>query len=396
MPTNLYFNQHSKNEQNLVEDLFIESIKMYGIDVYYIPRVDVDIDKILNEPIETQFSDAYMIELYLETIDSYEGDGALLGKFGIEVRSQLRFQISKRRWELSIGKFKDEDDPRPLEGDLIYVPKIQKLFEIKYTDAEKPFWQLLNTPAYTLTCELFEYSNEMINTEIGEIDNIENLHSQRITITLGDGSGNFQLREEVHQQIHPAIPSTGSAIATIDSSGSVDLITIGDEGFGYTTPPSVTIEDPDSGGTTATATAEIDSEGKITNITITNAGSGYSTAPAITISTSPATSIAIEKVIGRVAEIRSTEIDIVGTTSSLKKANYWKITDDSVNYQNIIGQSSGASYKITKADSFANLDAQDPVNQNVEFENEANEILDFSEDNPFGEPDYIQDLDDNA
>ena len=394
MPTNLYFSQKNRNEQNLVEDLFIESIKIYGIDVYYLPRVDVDIDKILNEPIETQFSDAYMIELYLESADSYEGDGALLGKFGIEVRSQLKFQISKRRWELSIGKFKDDENPRPLEGDLIYVPTIKKLFEIKFSDAEKPFWQLMNTPAYTLTCELFEYSNEMINTEIPEIDNIENLYSQRITITLGDGTGNFQLREEVQQQIYPAIPSSGSAIATLDTSGSVDIITINDEGFGYITPPSVTIEEPDSGGTPATATAEIDSEGKITEITITSAGSGYSTAPAITISTSPATSIGIEKVIGRVAEIRETQIDIVGTTSSINKANYWKVTDDDANYQNIVGQTSGASYKITKADSFSNLDAQSPANQNVEFENEANKILDFSEDNPFGDPDYIQDIDD--
>ena len=223
MATNVYFSQQVQTEQNLYEDIVIESLKMYGQDVYYLPRTIVSKDNILNEDIESNFNDAYIIEMYIANVDGFEGDGNLLSKFGVEIRDQANFIVSKRRWEQYIGyhnhagtvssnydlqvnidrSFEDRANViRPAEGDLIYLPLSQSLFEIRFVEHESPFYQLSNLPTYTLQCELFEYSGESINTGLSNLDDINSYIAQQKTLTLNSGNGNqFKINETVRQEI---------------------------------------------------------------------------------------------------------------------------------------------------------------------------------------------------
>lgn len=176
MPVNQYFQNGQRSEKELYENLIIEAIKIYGTDVYYIPRAVVTKDNILNEDLLSNFSHSFKIEMYVESIDGYEGDGKLLGKFGLEIRDQMNLVVSKRRWTQGVGRYGlAVNNNRPTEGDLILFPlsPIKKLFEIKYVANEKPFLQLKDAPIWTLTCELFEYESQNLNTGVHEIDSIE-------------------------------------------------------------------------------------------------------------------------------------------------------------------------------------------------------------------------------
>jgi len=176
MPVNQYFQNGQRSEKELYENLIIEAIKIYGTDVYYIPREIVTKDNILNEDLLSNFSHSFKIEMYVESVDGYEGDGKLLSKFGLEIRDQMNLIVSKRRWIQGVGRYGFAvNNNRPTEGDLIFFPlsPIKKLFEIKYVANEKPFLQLKDAPIWTLTCELFEYESQNINTGVHEIDSIE-------------------------------------------------------------------------------------------------------------------------------------------------------------------------------------------------------------------------------
>lgn len=176
MPVNQYFQNGQRSEKELYENLIIEAIKIYGTDVYYIPREVVTKDNILNEDLLSNFSHSFKIEMYVESIDGYEGDGKLLSKFGLEIRDQMNLVVSKRRWIQGVGRYGFAvNNNRPTEGDLILFPlsPIKKLFEIKYVANEKPFLQLKDAPIWTLTCELFEYESQNLNTGVYEIDSIE-------------------------------------------------------------------------------------------------------------------------------------------------------------------------------------------------------------------------------
>jgi hypothetical protein len=232
MATNVYFSQKVRSEQNLYEDIVIESLKMYGQDVYYLPRTIVSKDTILNEDIESNFDDAYIIEMYIANIDGFEGDGNLLSKFGVEIRDQANFIVSRRRWEQYIGSSYSEDLEyvRPMEGDLIYLPLSGSLFEVRFVEHESPFYQISNLPTYTLQCELFEYSGETINTGISELDNINAYISQQTTIILNNGNGiNFNEYEDVRQEIagEPGEFITGRVTdyTAVDSTTSRLIIT---------------------------------------------------------------------------------------------------------------------------------------------------------------------------
>lgn len=191
MPKNIYFTQGSRSEQLLYEDLIIESMKIAGQDVYYLPRKIVELDKILNEDIQSRFDESYMIEMYLESFDGFEGDGKFLSKFGLEIRDQVVLVCSKRRWQELVGRhYIQTEDIRPKEGDLIYFPLTKGLFEIKYADGEKPFHQLKNLPTYKFTCELYEYRNEDLSTGIDSVDSIQStsVQSYRAAVTFLSGS----------------------------------------------------------------------------------------------------------------------------------------------------------------------------------------------------------------
>lgn len=183
MATNFYFQNGLtpgvSSEQRLLEDLIIESIKIYGHDVYYLPRTSVKQDNILGEDILSRFDNAYAIEMYLNNIEGWEGNNELFSKFGIQVTHQATFAVSKRRWEDVVGINPDLQLPaRPAEGDIIYFPKTNSMFEIKFVQHLDPFFQLGKFYLYSMQCELYQYSSEKFETGVTEIDKADDVPTQ--------------------------------------------------------------------------------------------------------------------------------------------------------------------------------------------------------------------------
>jgi hypothetical protein len=160
------------SEQNLYEDLIIESMKIYGFEVYYVTRKEFYEDKILTEDYLNTYDNAYPIEMYMQNVGGFEGDGELLTKFGLEIRDTANFVVSKKRWQDIIGKTGNSVLQRPAEGDVIYFPLTKSFFEIRKVDSQEPFFQLGKLYVYTLRCELMQYSNERFETGVTEIDSI--------------------------------------------------------------------------------------------------------------------------------------------------------------------------------------------------------------------------------
>tara|TARA_Y100000356_G_scaffold77053_1_gene63677 strand:- start:6271 stop:7014 length:744 start_codon:yes stop_codon:yes gene_type:complete len=230
MPTNNYFNAGKgigvTSEQRLVEDLVIESLKVYGHDVYYLPRTRVNTDTIFDEDELSQFNNAYPLEMYLENVSGFEGQGDIFGRFGLEVRDQANFVVSKRRWEDMV--FQEDanftQEARPSEGDLLYFPLTKSLFEIKYVDFQNPFFQLNKIYVYRLVCELFEYSSEDLNTGITDIDAIETKYSQDLLeYQFQMETGELLLLEDGGSLIKEDFSTT---IEPIDNTDFSNLLTV--------------------------------------------------------------------------------------------------------------------------------------------------------------------------
>lgn len=190
MATNPYISKKVRSEQNLYEDIVIESLKFYGEDVYYIPREIVNKDTIFADDIPSRFSDAYKIEMYIENTEGFDGEGDLFTKFGIELRDQATFVVARRRWKQLIGNNLDEKGFRPREGDVIYLPLSNSMFEILKVETETPFYQLSQLPTFRMQCELFEYSDEDFDTGIESIDVVEEESAYQYVMTVdSNGSG---------------------------------------------------------------------------------------------------------------------------------------------------------------------------------------------------------------
>jgi len=192
MATNSYFRTFdARNEQELLHSLTQESIKIYGHDVSYIPRTLVNTDTVLGEDSISEYKDAYSVEMFIKSVDGFEGEGDLISKFGLEVRDQIVFSLARRAWEgLDLGI-------RPKEGDLVYFPLTSKLFQIMFVEHETPFYQNGALPTFDLTCELFVYSDEKIDTDVDDIDVIEQKQSFVRTFELSSVSGTFVEGETV-------------------------------------------------------------------------------------------------------------------------------------------------------------------------------------------------------
>ena len=227
MATNHYFNHFGTNtpEQRLVENIVIESIKSFGIDVHYMPRTEVNTDSIYGEDRISKFEDARVVEMYIKSIDGFEGDGTFVSNFGLEVRDQITFTLSRRRF-LELNFETGNRDKEPLEGDLIFFPLSESLFEIKHVQDTNIFYQAGGLQTFDLVCELFEYADEAIDTGIEELDKIEREESFSIKFTLGTGAGTFTVGEQVYQG------SSGYANSSIrgevfDWNPATSLLTIG-------------------------------------------------------------------------------------------------------------------------------------------------------------------------
>lgn len=215
MALNKYFiNHNSSYEQTLIEDLVVETIKIHGFDMYYIPReLAVQPDIFGDDPISS-FRQHFIMEMYLQSVDGFEGDGDFIGKFGLEIRDSATFIVSKKRFQNITDRF------RPFEGDLLYFPHTKKFFEIKFVEHENPFYQLGKNYVYSLSVELFQFSEENINTQIDEIDDAVDKQEYTMTITLGStgGTGAFAVGESVFSFNNG---STQGSLTASDSSGTV-------------------------------------------------------------------------------------------------------------------------------------------------------------------------------
>ena len=307
MATSVYFSGAVRSEQDLYEDLVTESIKVFGQDVVYLPRESLGEDALLNEE-WSQFTQAYPVEMYLENVEGFEGDGNLLGKFGLEIRDQANLVVTKRRWDQAVGQNIVNGQASPNEGDLIYMTMTQRLFEIKYVEPKSPFYQLADLPSYTLTAELFEYNDQHFDTGYDEIDAIEWDNATAYSYIVTANTANFELGELVTQW-------TGSN----DSAG--DPINI--EGYvaGW--------------------------EGTEARITI-------------------------------ISPHQSTNGDGTFMTFSVQSATTKKL----------IGKNSGTQTYITidQSGTTKTFYNQDPFADNDEFEVAGDDVIDFTESNPFGDP----------
>ena len=283
MALNPYFLQGSQAEQRLVQNLINEQLKIYGVEVTYIPRKYVNTESIIEEVTTSKFDDNFQIEAYVNTYDGYAGAGDVLTKFGMSLRDEVTLTISRERFEDFISPFMNADDDielssRPREGDLVFFPLGQRLFEVKFVEHENPFYQLGKNYVYELKCELFEYEDEVIDTSIDAID----------TQVEDEGYiANLQL-------VGVGRTATASAIV---NSGYIREIFLNNDGSGFTGTPIVSISTSPSGlsGSNATAVAFTTSRTNITSvekILLTNAGFGYTEAPTITFSGGGGTGVA--------------------------------------------------------------------------------------------------------
>lgn len=175
-----------------MENLTVEAIRMYGHDVFYMPRETLERDGIFGEDIRSLFSDNYMLEMYIESIDGFEGDGNILANFGMQIKDTATLVVAKRRFEETIwGK------ERPLEGDLIYFPLSHSILEINFVEHENPFYQLGKLHTYKLTCELFTYSHEEFDTGKPCIDNINRDFDSAVQIDSADNADVQQESDEI-------------------------------------------------------------------------------------------------------------------------------------------------------------------------------------------------------
>jgi hypothetical protein len=209
MPVNHYFQGGNgignQNEKRLYEDLIVEGLKIYGHDVYYLPRTLVNRDLILGEDTTSRFDDSWLIEMYIETSEGFAGSQELISKFGLEIREDTTFMVSKRSWDYHVGQ-KDSliAEGRPNEGDIIYYPLMNSFFEIQFVEDQEPFFQLGQLPVYKLRVTRWEYSSEELNTGNAAIDVAEDTYTlntlnYKFTLESGqvalDGEGSIQLEQ---------------------------------------------------------------------------------------------------------------------------------------------------------------------------------------------------------
>ena len=298
---NPFFTQGTSSEQNLVQDLINEQLRMYGVDIYYIPRKYMSEKTVIREVVQSKFDEALPIEAYVDNYDAYSGAGDVLSKFGIESKDEVRLIISRERYENYItpliqGKSNIKLSTRPKGGDLIWFPLDDRLYEIKDIEYAKPYYQLQSLYVYELYCELFQYQDEVIATGIEDIDN-ELLGDESDGVT-DDGISTIQGVTQTLTMVGDAVSASAISGVVI---GGVRRFTITNRGGGYGMLPTVGISSAPSGGVTAVGIATMIGGINVCNlnanprlqsvqsVNVVNAGSGYTVAPSITFRTTDGT-----------------------------------------------------------------------------------------------------------
>ena len=482
---NPFFTQGTKGEQNLVQDLINEQLRMYGVEVFYLPRKYLTENTVIREVVQSKFDMALPLEAYVNNFDQYEGAGALLSKFGVQVNEEIRLTISKERFENYITPLIEDQSniklsTRPKGGDLIWFPLDDRIYEIKDVERARPYYQLQSLYVYELSCELFRLEDEVIATGVLDIDNnlvgedgdydglsadgINSIQGQTQTLTLvGSGvtatataaifdggvrfftvtnrGGGYSSVPTVGVSSAPTGGTTAIGIATMigginvcnlnanPSLQSVQAVNVALSGSGYTSAPGVRFIGGGEGGAGAAATATI-GDGVVGIITITSGGGGYTVTPTITftneifesgVTTVSAAATAVVSAAGTISAIYLTntgagysvaptvvvanslssgsgtfqfnEIVTGSSSGTTARVRVWNSTTSVLEVatvsgefavgENIVGSTSGASYALRTIDVNP---ADDGFADNINIETEADAIIDFSEQNPFGMP----------
>jgi hypothetical protein len=264
----VYFPQFGgrNTERHLIQDLVDEQIKLFGADVFYVPR-KIIADNPVDGTIYSKFNQSYMIEMMFVNVEGFGSPSDFISKFGLKVTDEVTFIVSRRRWEQSANPALNLNvDGRPNEGDLIYFPLTEGLYEIKYVEKRNPFYQLGDIYFYTLTAEIYEMGEDKFDTGIEEIDDIEAENTFVTTLNLESNR----------------VQATGTPVM---SGNTVVDITMTNTGKGYNAPPVVTITPTNGGGGAVAQTYIVN--GSVIDIDMSNVGSGYTTPPTITIEAPP-------------------------------------------------------------------------------------------------------------
>lgn len=475
MPTSPYFPSYyggTTGEQGLVQDLVDEQIKLFGTDIYYLPRTLIT-DGVLDDVIYNKFESQFQVEMLLQNVEGFGSPSEFISKFGLRITDEVRFVVSQRRWEEAAAGYTLTVPTRPNEGDLLYFPLTQDIYEIKFVEREDPFYQLGKIYFYTMTAEIYEYGSDDISTGVAEIDVLETIMSPAILMFMDPGGiGDFQVGEEVvgdeflakatattaanrtisaltltdsgshySQTLPPTVTisapdvlaggasslSTSEADGTFDTysgsgytegttyttttvlnGGSGMTIRIDDidanggvTGFGGVTMTNITIIDAGSGYSTnqtgsggpmgsvvrvdggnndlyfrveavyasqqATATATVNSSGLVSAITLTDAGAGYINTPTVTIDYSP----------------KDNRAEVKSWDSATRKLEIINRTGTFTTAETVTGLTSGAKWSPESYDTLNNTNSE--YDQNREIEDAADNIIDWTEGNPFGE-----------
>ena len=368
MATNLYFSQKVKSEQNLFEDIVIESLKMYGQDVYYLPRDLVGEDKILGDDVVSSFNSSHVLEMYIENTEGFEGEGDLFTRFGVEIRDEATFVVARKRWEQTVQRYDNEiTSTRPSEGDLIYLPLSQSMFQIMHVEHELPFYQLSNLPVYKMRCQLFEYAGEDLDTGVDTIDDIEKKYAYKYVLSLSN------------------VQDSAQASAVV-STGTILSVSITDSGNNYFYPPTVSVVDATGVGAAITATVD-SNNGKVNGLTITNGGTGYSSSPTIRFTDPDPKEFKVGETILSPSGSTFMRAEVAKYSDSDDKIHLIHAGADDGKYhtfaagKKVIGLTSGAGGVITLVVEDNQLSNNE---QNADFSTGA-DFIDFTESNPFGD-----------
>ena len=249
MATNQYFNLHGTNtpEQRLIENLNIEAIKTFGIDVHYCPRTLNDEDTLMGEDNTASYNSAHTIEMYIKSVDGFEGEGDFISKFGLQIKDQVTFTVARRRWaELNVQG--DGRVEAPHEGDLIFFPTTEALFQVLFVEDEAVFYQTGALQTYDMLCEMFTYSDQKLDTGIEVIDAIERAQSYSIDFTMDTGNGDYTIGEQVYQGATFAAATVKGEVGSWNSTTKIlNLFNMTGNFSGtvniYQYPYSITLED---------------------------------------------------------------------------------------------------------------------------------------------------------
>ena len=404
MARNFYFSEKVRSEINLYESLVIEALKIYGQDVYYLPRNIVNENVLFGEDPASQFASSHKIEMYIENTEGFNGEGDLFTRFGVEIRDEATFIVSKSRWSTQVQRADNAlQGDRPTEGDLIYLPLTKSMFEINHVEHEQPFYQIENVPVYKMRCTLFEYSGEDFDTRVDDIQSIEQDYSYQYKVCVDAPAS-----AEAIVTANPNYIANGYVYPLyVESGGDVLSIALVSGGTYYTYPPAIRF----IGGNpvdSAIATAIIDSAlGTVIGIQLIDSGNGYQSSPTIqfvggsavdsdyrigdTVSQTFSSGVTIT------GEIQGIILDSAGDSSrpALSSRCYMlaHVGADDGKYHTFIADSNARLLNVTrnsvgglKINLVEELNKISNSEQNETFSDFSDDFLDFSEDNPFGDP----------